>query len=504
VSDALCAALDDPEPSVRLPALGAVGKLRIEQALPRLLERVKEGGEEAEAAAQAAARLGARGLKALHDLSPRVAPGLRRRIASAVASAGTVGAETAALDALLDKDPGVVDAATRSLIAEVPSLTQAHRDALSRHLIELLDNARKEELPPASETAMVRLLAALGDARAEPAFWARTQPPHPPELRAAALQAVGQRALSPTKDQLKKLLVCAGDRDFRVAAPALMILKAVPVNERGVGEWLTLLEAPDVAVRSIGIAKLGERDTPAVAAALLKQVEHPDQGLRREALARLTRLREGRKALQRLLLETPSADTAWLVARALAPVLKEQGEGPPQPVLAKARAHVEAGDRRADPLLFLLRDLDAGALRDQLEERALALRKKGDYVTALTHLRLLARDPACGPAVRCELAACGLKTSGHDLAADARAADPCLQQFAGLVHSHPEELAKYLAKAKWLGPEELFYLGFHFAEQAARPEREFAGQVLRLLIKRSPRSKLAKDARSKLKRAGLE
>jgi hypothetical protein len=33
--------------------------------------------------------------------------------------------------------------------------------------------------------------------------------------------------------------------------------------------------------------------------------------------------------------------------------------------------------------------------------------------------------------------------------------------------------------------------------------REFGGRVLELLVKRSPRSKLAKDAKSKLKSADL-
>ena len=53
---ALCDALQDPQPALRLQAIKAVGKLRVEQALPRLLERIKEGGEEAEQAALAAAR----------------------------------------------------------------------------------------------------------------------------------------------------------------------------------------------------------------------------------------------------------------------------------------------------------------------------------------------------------------------------------------------------------------------------------------------------------------
>ena len=502
VVEALCGALDDPEPTVRLPALAAVGQLRLEQALPRLLERVKEGGAEADAAAQAAAQLGAKGPKALQDLMPRIAPGLRRRVAAALGAAGTASAETLAVDALLDRDPGVVEAATRSLVAEVPSLTDAHRAALGKHLLDLLARSKKAPLPPVSETAVVRLLAALHDVRAEEVFWERTEPSHPPELRAAALQALGTRTTAPAKDRLKRLLACAGDRDFRVAAPALLILKAASVTERALPDWLTLLDAPDVAVRRLGIEKLGDRDTPAVAAALLRQLDHPDQALRGEALTRLTRLASGRAALAGTLLDSGSADQLWVLARTLAPVVREQGWDSLEPVRARAQKYVEAGDRRADALLSLLRETDPEKLRDELHERALALRKKKDYATALTYLKLLGRDPACGPAIRLELAGCGLKVSGKDLAADQRSQDPALQQFASLIHDHGDELTGFVEKSKWLEPEDLFYLGFHFSEQN-RQEKEFGGQVLQLLVKRSPRAKLAKDARSKLKREGL-
>src|SRR5206468_11794831 len=127
LTQVLLAALDDADPSVRLQALTAVGKLRIESALARLLERITEGGLESEVAAQAAARLGARGTNALRGLMSKVAPGLRRRIASAMGAAGTSTAETAAVDALLDSDPGVVAAAASSLISEVTSLGDAQR-----------------------------------------------------------------------------------------------------------------------------------------------------------------------------------------------------------------------------------------------------------------------------------------------------------------------------------------------------------------------------------------
>ena len=116
--------------------------------------------------------------------------------------------------------------------------------------------------------------------------------------------------------------------------------------------------------------------------------------------------------------------------------------------------------------------------------------------------RLLTRDPACGPGARFELAVTGLKVSNKSLSHEERGNDPCLGQFARLLQDPSFDVVARLAKLKWLDPEDLFYLGFHFVEQNHR-EREFGKSVLETLIKRSPRSAVAKDARQKLKSEAL-
>jgi hypothetical protein len=406
------------------------------------------------------------------------------------------------VDVLLDKDPGVVDAAARSLIAGIPSLSSAQRRTLADHVLKLVTPRKGFHLPPVSETALIRLLAALGDARGAAVFWTRIEPPYPPESRAAALQALGKLPLSLGKDNFKRLLACASDADFRVAAPALMILKSIPVTQRALGDWLNLLDAPDVAVRRFVLEKLSGQDTPEIAAALIRQLHHPDKGLGDEARSRLTQSEHGRQALSFALLDAESADEAWMLARAQASLVHDYPARLRTRLFSQASSLLEAGDRRAEALLFLLHVADAAALREQLEARALALRKKKAYATALVYLRLLAREPACGESLRFEIAACGLKVSEHDLASEARTADPSLQQFARLVHNHDVDPADRLRQARWLAPEDLFYLGFHFTE-GNRQEREFGAKALRLVLQRSPRSKLAKDAKSKLRSAGL-
>ena len=93
------------------------------------------------------------------------------------------------------------------------------------------------------------MLAALGDPRGEEIFWARIEPSHPAELRAAALQALGALPHSLGKDRIKALLACAADADFRVAAPAMLLLKDAAVNERTIADWIALLDSPDPAAR---------------------------------------------------------------------------------------------------------------------------------------------------------------------------------------------------------------------------------------------------------------
>ena len=77
-----------------------------------------------------------------------------------------------------------------------------------------------------------------------------------------------------------------------------------------------------------------------------------------------------------------------------------------------------------------------------------------------------------------------------------------MHQFARLLQDPAFDLIAHVTKAKWLDGEDLFYLGFHFAEQSHRA-KDFGRQVLNLVIKRLPKSELGKQAKRKIKSEGL-
>lgn len=494
------ALLKDPDGDVRIAAVRACGQLKIADALPTLLEKVGRGGPEAAPAAEAAANLGAKGIAGLQGLLHTVAPGVKRYIAAALTSTGDHAADAVGVTVIADKDPQISNAAAASVIGQLQSMPPERKKALAEELALVAGN-KKKPLPPAGEQSVVRVLAALAEPVTADVLWARVVAPYPAEIRATALQAVGGWASSLTKDQWKKLFTCATESDFKIAAPAVMILSRLTPTAKSASDWVPLLTAPDIAARQLGIEKLGGFDDAAVAEGLLANAVHPNRGVAEAAAKKLAGTKAGRAAVLSAVADAPNADVAWPLARlaatfddALPPALRQK-------LLAAAGDHLAAKDHRADPLLFLLREADPKGLQDTLLETAVGLRKKKKYDAALEYLKVLARDPGVGFAVRSELALCGLKVSAKDVDPHSRMTDPCLKHLDTLFAQNPESLRQELEKAKFLEPEDLFYAGFHFAEQIGRP-RQFGIDLLKLVAARSPKSEVGKSAKNKVKAAG--
>ena len=496
----LLANLQEADVDLRLASIEALGRLRADEALGPLLEFVRLGGPELEVAVSAAGQLGARGLKALGKTMEAVTPALRSRMAAVLAKSGTGGGLVVTAHALLDPDPKVVDAAARSLAAEVPRFTAAQKQALAKFLSESLEV--KSDRADKTEAALVRLLGTLHDPQTEDILWQRLRANAAPEVQAAALQALGHGAAPTTDARLQRLVACAAHTDFQIVAPALVLLKQMPAGAKSAKLWLKLLNAPDVATRRFAVDKLSGVESPEVARGFLDQLAHADRTLKNEARQALLRFDKGRQALLDKLLEGQSLEESWDLARSVAPAAHEFSSTVWSRLFEQAAKYHDREDRREAPLWYLLREMDPGWTRDRIEARAVALRKKKKYAEAVGYYRLLVQDPACAEDIRFELAATGLKISRHDTTVEARQADPALAQFDRLLQNPAYDLVDRVTHAKWLDNADLFYLGFHFVEQTHRA-RTFGKQILELVVKRSAKSELGKNARKKLKSAGL-
>lgn len=501
LATALLARLDDADATVRVAAIRAVGLLKLGKATPTLLERIKSGGEEASLAADAVVKLGADSIRKLQDLLHHVVPGVRKYIASALTSV-TSGSGEVGVSVLLDKDPLIASSASKAMISRVPNMTPAEKKKLVADAVAVASD-KKKPIPPTAEAPFVRLLASLNDPGAAEVLWDRTVPPYSNEVRGLALGTVGGWLTNPTKEQWRRLFVCANERDFSVAAPALVILSKLNVSEKQAPEWEQLYTAPDAAARRLAIDKLGHLDTAENAAFLFQQTSHSNRDLRDAARGKLAEINHGRKVLVKALLDSQNADEAWALARAITPFANKFSPKLRDDIFKQACVHLEADDHRSDALFFLLKESDAPALRDQLFEQAVSKRKKKQYESALKHLKWLTRDPAMGFAMRLELGLVGLKLSAKNVAQDSRAIDPCLRNLGTALSQDAAKVTDEIGKAKWLETEELAYLGFHFGEMHG-PEKDFGVAMLRAVLQASPKSKLGTTAKNKLKQIGVK
>lgn len=494
----LLAVLDDPDKDLRAASIETLGALGADEALKRLEEFVRAGGTELESAVRAASQFGARGAKAMGKIMDDVSPTIRARVAGVLAKSNTSNALLVTAQGLLDADPRIVDGTARSLAMEIPGFSGPQRTALAKCLIEALGD---KKISAKSEAGMLRVLTGLHEAKAEDIYWSRILPPKSAEVRAAALHGLCN-AVPTTDKRLQALLTCASEREFQIVASALMILKKLPINAKTSKHWVQLLEAPDVATRRLAVERLQGVESAEVARAMVVQLRHPDRNLRDEALKALRAYPAGRDALLDEMLTSGDADRAWSLARAIGEVEKELTAAQRAKVFAEACKLHDKDDKRAAALLFFLREADHAWLRDQLEAHGLELRKKKKYAEAVGYYRILAQDPACSEKTRFELAATGLKLSTHDLELDNRSNDPALHQFTRLLQNASFDLIGHITKAKWIDVEGLFYVGFHFAEQTHRAQ-EFGKQVLETVVERSPKTEVGKQAKRKLKSAGL-
>jgi hypothetical protein len=97
----------------------------------------------------------------------------------------------------------------------------------------------------------------------------------------------------------------------------------------------------------------------------------------------------------------------------------------------------------------------------------------------------------------------GAMLSKKELGRANRTTDPVLRHIVNLVaNGYP--VAYKLKRERNLSAEDLFFVGFNFAESKDEDEKEFGGSLLYQLATKEPQSKLGQSAKNKLKLVGLE
>jgi hypothetical protein len=200
---------------------------------------------------------------------------------------------------------------------------------------------------------------------------------------------------------------------------------------------------------------------------------------------------------------TTDPELAWRMVRSV----KRVGDEVNRPALEKlakdAIARLETDDPAAEAMLHLILNLAPDVHYETLKKRAQHWKRKNEYGPAERCLSFLTQTEEFDDEDRFELAMLALRASSAPAGSVTRDSDLPLTLLRGLIRGGSFPVDKKLqTESRSLEPPDLFYLGFHLVE-GPETERAIGKDLLHKLVETTPRSKVGKSAKSKLKVEGL-
>ena len=345
----------------------------------------------------------------------------------------------------------------------------------------------------------LRLLGQLGRAQARRWLLKFIGAEQPAVVRSHALVALLQclRHHELHKDEHAKLFALLEESEFSEAMRlALELLDAHELPDDSRTLLSRLMQSPHSEVQKFALRKMGDVGTPATVRTLLEQLGDPDYRRRDVAARSLRKIPEARAALIKDLLACEDPSKAWSLVELLASFEGKWRQDTLEALWKRLQKAIEDDDRIQSAFLHLLKQVNGEFAYAQLAANGTRLIKARKYKEALGFLTPLKEFAEFKPEHEFSLALAQLKLHAHTVATHRQ--HPAVVLLSELLRNSAFPLFEALKKEKSLTPEDLFALGFAFAERSG-DERNLGTDLLQHIASRFPRNKIGKSAKNKLK-----
>jgi hypothetical protein len=350
----------------------------------------------------------------------------------------------------------------------------------------------------------LRLFGHFGRPQARTWLFTFVGPGQPGSVRFPALVALLHclRGQELRKDERSRLLAILEEPQFSDSVRLTLDLLDAQTLPPDTQPLLSkLVESPHTAVQKFALRKLGEFGSPAVVRTLVEQLGDEDASRRDAATRALRKIPTARTMLTKEFLTCDDPRKAWALAEVLPTYEGKWRQDTLAGIWDRLRAALDREERIHGAYLHLLKNVDSEYVYTQLAARGAQLSKGKHYKEAVRVLSLLRDFPVFAPEDKLRLAVAQLKLHPHAVVPQAQRQEPALELLADLSRSSTFPILDVLKKDTTLKPEDLFYVGFCFAERSGE-ERVLGEGILEVLAARFPRSKVGKSAKNKLKLLG--
>ncbi|MBM4257689.1 MAG: hypothetical protein FJ147_17580 [Deltaproteobacteria bacterium] len=352
--------------------------------------------------------------------------------------------------------------------------------------------------------AAIRILGILGRPQSRKWLIGFVSPEQPHLVRFHALVALlhclrGQDLL---KGEFAKLIPLLEEKEFSdTVRLTLDLLDAHEMPAEYQPTLSRLLESPHLAVQKFALRKMGEFASPAAVKTLVQQLNDSDAARRDAAARSLQKIPAARASLTKEFLTCDNASKAWTIAEILPTYEGKWRRDTIDDVWKRLQDALEEEDRIHGAYLHFLKQVDAEYAYSQFATRGAQLKKSKKYREAIRFLTPLREFPTFASEEKFVLAIAQLKLHPQDVTSVTARHDPALDLLADLHRSSAFPVLDTLKKEKGLDPEDLFYIGFRFAEGGSEV-RSLGEDILEFVADRHGRTKVGKSAKNKLKLLG--
>jgi HEAT repeat protein len=347
--------------------------------------------------------------------------------------------------------------------------------------------------------SVIRLLGQLGRADARRWLFRFVGPEHHAALRSHALVALLRclREQDLRKDEYAKLFPLLEEAEMtEVTRLALELLDKHELPDDSRSLLSRLLESRHPDVQKFALRKMADFGTPGTVRTLIEQLGDTDYHRRDVAASSLRKVPEARSALIKELLACEEPSKAWSIAELLVSSEGKWRQDILEAFWKRLQAAISAEDRIQTAFLHVMKKADAEQTYDQLASHGAHLIKAKKYKEGLAFLNPLKEFPGFKPEHKFQIALAQLKLHSHSVASHRQ--HPVLDLFTDLYRNSAFPLYEALKKERSLAPEEFFALGFSLVERSGQ-ERNLGKDLLDHVAAKSPRTKIGRSAKNKLK-----
>jgi HEAT repeat protein len=487
--------LKSPVPLLQRHALEALTRIGAKKSLGDVFPLlVSSDADVRGSAARAVASVGEGVVPTIRKRMSTADPEMRRALDAILADLGGKEAFTTLLEGLSSGAGEEAKAAALAVRQKVKSATAAQRKGYLAETEKYLKIQKRMGGAETAVAAAIKILGFLEDERALPTLLAyATSEREPPLVRHEALIALRFALSKKSAAKVTSALVdAAASPDRALAQTALHTLGSLELDADQAKKLEKLVAHPDLERARFVIEHLGRQKGADAARVLVKLLASGDKSRAQVAAGALAQNDEPVPLLARALLEAKEPDRAWVLRNVLKPNAKKIAPAVRKQLLEAAVDELSAQNPRYEALLDIARDADPEGTAEALRALAQKLRKAADE-RALTIYGILCRSDRATDDDRYARAALVLARSGRDTRPAARAGDEALRQFGTLL-DRGYDVARAMRSDKKVDLEQMYYVGFHFAEQG----HPIGEELLGLVVKKGGRAKVARMAKNKL------